>query len=58
MSWAEYLTRPGQHTVTGMLTGARLAGRRHHDLAYRFFATARWRADQLGLVLLELGWPG
>jgi hypothetical protein len=37
-----------------MLVGARLAGRRHHGLAYRFFATARWSADQLGLVLLEL----
>jgi len=37
-----------------MLTGARLAGRRHHDLAYRFFASARWSADQAGLVLLDL----
>jgi hypothetical protein len=51
---AGFLTQPGQRTVTGMLVGARLAGRRHHDLAYRFFATARWSADQLGLVLLEL----
>jgi DDE superfamily endonuclease len=49
-----FLTQPGQRTVTGMLLGARLAGRRHHDLAYRFFACARWSADQLGLVLLEL----
>jgi DDE superfamily endonuclease len=48
------LAQPGLRTVTGMLVGARLAGRRHHDLAYRFFATARWSADQLGLVLLEL----
>ncbi len=37
-----------------MLHRADLAGRRHHDLAYRFFATARWSADQLGLVLLHL----
>jgi len=51
---AGFLTQPGQRTVTGMLAGARLAGRRHHDLGYRFFATARWSADQLGLVLLEL----
>ncbi len=51
---AGFLTQPGQRTVTGMLLGARLAGRRHHDLAYRFFARARWSADQLGLVLLEL----
>ena len=51
---AGFLTQPGQRTVTGMLVGARLAGRRHHDLAYRFFSTARWSADQLGLVLLDL----
>ena len=51
---AGFLTQPGQRTVTGMLVGARLAGRRHHDLAYRFFATACWSADQLGLTLLDL----
>jgi hypothetical protein len=51
---AGHLAQPGRRTVTGMLVGARLAGRRHHDLAYRFFASARWSADQLGLVLLEL----
>jgi hypothetical protein len=49
-----FLAQPGLRTVTGMLTGAGLAGRRHHDLAYRFFATARWCPDQLGLVLLDL----
>jgi hypothetical protein len=51
---AGFVAQPGQRTVTGMLTGAGLAGRRHHDLAYRFFATARWSADQVGLVLLDL----
>jgi len=51
---AGFLTQPGQRTVTGMLVGAGLAGRHHHDLAYRFFATARWSADQLGLILLDL----
>jgi hypothetical protein len=51
---AGFLTQPGQRTVTGMLVGARPAGRRHHDLAYRSFASARWSADQLGLVLLDL----
>lgn len=49
-----FVAQPGLRTVTGMLVGARLAGRRHHDLAYRFFATARWSADQVGLVLLDL----
>jgi hypothetical protein len=51
---AGFLAQPGLRTVTGMLVGAGLAGRRHHDLAYRFFATARWSTDQLGLVLLDL----
>src|SRR6266511_4156887 len=51
---AGFLAWPGQRTVTGMLAGAGLAGRRHHDLGYRFFSTARWSADQLGLVLLDL----
>lgn len=51
---AGFLTQPGLRRVTGMLSGARLAGRRHHDLAYRFFATARWYPDQVGLVLLGL----
>jgi DDE superfamily endonuclease len=51
---AGFLAQPGPRTVTGMLVGAGLAGRRHHDLAYRFFASARWSADQLGLVLLDL----
>lgn len=48
--WAQ----PGLHTVCGMLIGARLQRAWHHSRAHRFFATARWSADQLGLVLLDL----
>ena len=48
--WAQ----PGLHTVTGMLCGARLEQAWHHARAHRFFANARWSADQLGLCLLEL----
>jgi hypothetical protein len=48
--WAQ----PGLHTVTGMLVGARLEQAWHHARAHRFFANARWSADQLGLVLLDL----
>jgi hypothetical protein len=44
----------GAFTVTGMLTGAGPAGRRHHDLADRCFVSAGWCPDQLGLVLLDL----
>jgi DDE superfamily endonuclease len=48
--WAQ----PGLHTVTGMLCGARLQQAWHHARAHRFFSHARWSADQLGLVLLDL----
>lgn len=46
--------QPGQRTVTGMLVGAGVSGRWHHSRAYRFFAAARWSADQAGLVVLGL----
>jgi len=49
-----FLAQPGPGTVTGMLVGARLSHRWHHARAHRFFATARWSVDQLGLVLLDL----
>ncbi len=49
-----FLAQPGVRTVTGMLTAAGLAGRRHHDVAYRFFAAARWSTDQVGLVVASL----
>jgi hypothetical protein len=42
------------HTVTGMLMAAGLSATWHHSRAHRFFSTARWSADQLGLVLLDL----
>ncbi len=48
------VAQPGLRTVTGMLVGARLAGVWHHARAHRFFSAARWSADQLGLLLLEV----
>jgi hypothetical protein len=48
--WAQ----PRAHTVTGMLVAAGLSATWHHARAHRFFAKARWSADQLGLCLLEL----
>src|SRR6266540_5914647 len=48
--WAQ----PGAHTVTGMLVAAGLSQTWHHARAHRFFSHARWSADQLGLVLLDL----
>jgi hypothetical protein len=49
-----FLAQPGLRTVTGILLGARLAGRWHHARAHRFFAAARWSADQLGLAACDL----
>lgn len=43
-----------RRTVCGMLLGACLERTWHHARAHRFFATARWCADAVGLVLVDL----
>jgi hypothetical protein len=48
------VAQTGQHTVCGMLTGAGLAIRWSHHRAHRFFSTARWSADQIGLTVFDL----
>ena len=48
------ITAGGRRTVTGMLTGAGLAGRWHHSRAHHLFAYARWSPDRLGLALARL----
>jgi hypothetical protein len=48
------LAQPVGRTVCGMLTGAGLARVWHHSRAHRFFATARWNPQQVGLVVAEL----
>ena len=40
--------------VTGMLLGARLSEIWHHARAHRFFSHARWRVDELGLMVAEV----
>lgn len=52
--FAGFVGRVGEHTVCGMWQAARLAGRLHHSRAHDFFARARWSADELGLLLLDL----
>jgi hypothetical protein len=49
-----FLAHVGRHTVTGCLQAAGLAGIWHHARAHRFFSTARWSPDALGLILLDL----
>jgi SRSO17 transposase len=43
-----------RRTVTGMLTAAGVAGKRHHAAFHRLFATARWSLDALGLSVFRL----
>lgn len=49
---AGMVAMPQRRTITGMLSGAGLAGVWHHSRAYRLFGRARWCADTLGLAVL------
>jgi hypothetical protein len=49
------VTRTGDRTVCGMLTGAGLATSGPHHRTYRFFSTARWQVDQIGLTVFDRG---
>jgi hypothetical protein len=55
---AGLVARPAGRTVCGMLAGAGLERVWHHSRAHRFFASAAWSADAVGLVVLRLvtGW--
>src|SRR5436190_17023552 len=48
------VAQTGQRTVCGMLTGAGLAASWSHHRAHRFFSTARWSIDQIGLTVFGL----
>jgi hypothetical protein len=43
-----------RRTVTGMLLAAGVAGRRHHAAFHRFFASAPWSRDALGLAVFRV----
>ncbi|MGH3151754.1 MAG: IS701 family transposase [Streptosporangiaceae bacterium] len=49
-----FLAQTGKRTVCGMLAGAGLPRLWPHDRAHRFFARARWDADELGLAVARL----
>jgi DDE superfamily endonuclease len=48
------VAQTGQRTICGMLSGAGLATSWSHDRAHRFFSTARWSVDQIGLTVFDL----
>jgi hypothetical protein len=49
-----------RRTITGILLAAGVAGERHHASFHRFFASARWSLDALGLAVFRLveKWSG
>ena len=47
-----FLCRVGEHSVCGMLQGARLQRLWHHTRGHSFFAERKWCPDKLGLLLL------
>src|SRR5688572_27577663 len=51
---AGMIAQPGRRTITGMWSGAGLAGVCHHARAHWFFASARWSVDRLGLAVAAL----
>jgi DDE superfamily endonuclease len=51
---AGLFAQPVGRTVCGMLSGAGLVRVWHHCRAHRFFSTARWCPQQLGLLLAEV----
>jgi hypothetical protein len=48
------VAQTGPRTVCGMLTGAGLATSWSHHRAHRFFSTARWSVDRIGLIVFDL----
>ncbi len=48
------LSAVGPRTVTGMWSAAGMAAVRHWSVAHRFFSTARWDLDALGLALARM----
>jgi hypothetical protein len=51
---AAWAVCPGPHTISEVWQATGLAAKRHHDLAYALFRSARWDWDDLGKVLILL----
>jgi DDE superfamily endonuclease len=45
---------PGPHTLSEVWQATGLAAKRHHDLAYALFHSAKWDWDDIGKILLLL----
>jgi hypothetical protein len=51
---AAWAVCPGPHTISEVWQATGLAAKRHHDLAYALFHSAKWDWDDVGKVLLLL----
>lgn len=51
---AGLVAMPAGRTVTGMLIGAGVSALWHHSRGHRFFSSARWNTDAVGIALLTL----
>jgi hypothetical protein len=54
----EFLTQPGQRTVTGMLVGAHLSGVWHQATAHRSFSAAADQLTSSAWSCWMASWPG
>jgi len=43
-----------KHTITGVMRAAGVVGKREHGGYHRFFNTAAWSADEVGIVVMRL----
>lgn len=43
-----------RRTVTNMLVAAGVAGQRHHSIFHRFFSTAKWSLDRVGMLVFGM----
>lgn len=43
-----------KHTITGVMRAAGIVGKREHGGYHRFFNTAAWSADDVGIVVMKL----
>jgi hypothetical protein len=44
----------GRHTVTGVLRASGAVGEKHHTSFHRFFRSAAWQLEAVGLCLIQL----
>jgi hypothetical protein len=51
---AGWILCTSKHTITGVIRAAGVVGVREHGGYHRFFNTAAWNADEVGLALMKL----